>query len=155
MNEIWQNSTFFTHLSFNTMKLLIIILSSVCPSCCLSDNFSLCPAIHLTVYPSICLPIHLSIHMSVCLSICPSVCLFIFPSVPPSSVWLSIRPSIHQFVHLPNFMYPSLCLSFYLSVLLSVCPFICLSFYLSVRPSICLSIFSSAVRPSDRRPSIC
>ncbi len=100
------------------------------------------------------LPLCLSCHLSICLSVpfCLFVCLSVFLSIR-LSVFLSIRPSSAcPSVSLPVYvcqlycMYSSLyvsCLLLVLSVHLSLGPFVCLSFWLSVCLSLALFISAS------------
>lgn len=117
------------------------------------------PAVHPPLHLSVCLPTHLSVYTSTCISVvnpsvCPTstyltihshmyVCLSTYSLICPP-MYLSFHLSIHQFIHLPIYLfnrslliYRSVCLSSGLFFIMNVCTNLN-NFFLPVYLSSCL-----------------
>lgn len=131
------------------LPVCVFFLSSVIPSC-LSAGLFVCPSDRLSVCQTVCLSF---IHLPVCSSVLPVclsvLCLSVCTSGKPSAC-LSIRSFDRLFVRLPacqsvslSLMLLSVCL-FLLPSCLLVGPSVCLSFLLSVCVSVlCLFVYLS------------
>lgn len=113
----WAGNKYSTDLWFNLFTYYIALSVYLVGCICI---FSVCSSTILTTFMYAC--------VRACVRVCVSIHLF-----------LVCCPCLCLFVSTLSF-YPSISLSAFLPVCLSIRRFLCLSFWVSVRPSFCLSV---------------